>query len=164
MQNRILVVEDEIVLRDTLVYNLEHQGFIVEAVGDGNAAVQAARQNKPDLIILDIMLPFIDGFEVCRIIRQGMNMPIVFMTALDEEIDRVIGLEIGGDDYVIKPFSMRELVARVKARLRMTRMIREQTSSINPVEESASGIKAYGNLTVNEKRREIMVNGKVLIL
>ena len=110
----ILVVEDDTSLRETLVYNLTRQEYNVQAVGDGLAALETAAKNPPDLVLLDLMLPGMDGFEVCRILRQEMNIPILILTARDDEIDRVIGLEIGADDYITKPFSMRELMARVE--------------------------------------------------
>jgi DNA-binding response OmpR family regulator len=115
LPDKILVVEDELSLQETLVYNLKRQGYEVEAVGDGLAALEAARRIHPDLILLDVMLPGMDGFEICRIVRQEMSTPVLMLTARDDEIDRVVGLEVGADDYMTKPFSMRELVARVKA-------------------------------------------------
>ena len=126
MPETILVVEDEPSLQETLVYNLEKQGYGVEAAGDGRTALSAARRLAPDLIILDIMLPEMDGFEVCRILRKEMSVPILMLTARDDEIDRVVGLEVGADDYLTKPFSMRELMARVKAQLRRAGMLREE--------------------------------------
>ena len=118
MTDKILVVEDEIPLQETLVYNLEKQGYQVASASDGKIAIDKARSFQPDLILLDVMLPVMDGFEVCRVIRQEMNTPIIMLTARAEEIDRVVGLEVGADDYLSKPFSMRELMARVKAMLR----------------------------------------------
>jgi DNA-binding response OmpR family regulator len=103
----ILVVEDDNALRETIVYNLARQEYEVHAVGDGIAALETARKIQPDLLLLDLMLPGLDGIEVCRILRQEMNIPIIMLTARDDEIDRLIGLEIGADDY-IKPFSMRD--------------------------------------------------------
>jgi DNA-binding response OmpR family regulator len=100
MPLKILVVDDEISLRETLSYNLARQGYLVDTVGDGENAILLARRTRPDLIILDIMLPGIDGFEVCRKLRQEMNTPILFLSARDDEFDRVIGLEIGADDYI----------------------------------------------------------------
>src|SRR3990170_381287 len=102
MPETILVVEDEPALRDTLAYNLKKDGFTVEAVGDGRSALESARRLKPDLIVLDLMLPEIDGFEVCRILRKEMITPILMLTARDDEIDRVVGLEVGADDYLTK--------------------------------------------------------------
>ncbi|HUV15467.1 MAG TPA: response regulator [Pelolinea sp.] len=118
MAERILIVEDELTLQETLAYNLKHQGYGVDTAGDGPTAIEKANQLKPDLILLDIMLPVMDGFEVCRIIRKSMTVPILMLTARDDEIDRVVGLEVGADDYLSKPFSLSELIARVKALLR----------------------------------------------
>ena len=126
MPESILIVEDEPSLQETLAYNLKKDGYVVETVGDGLSALEAARRLKPDLIILDIMLPKMDGFEVARILRKELTTAILMLTARDDEIDRVVGLEVGADDYLTKPFSMRELLARVKAQLRRTRMLREE--------------------------------------
>jgi DNA-binding response OmpR family regulator len=126
MPETILVVEDETALRETLAYNLQKEGYAVQAVGDGRSALESARRLKPDLLVLDIMLPELDGFDVCRILRKEMNTPILMLTARDDEIDRVVGLEVGADDYLTKPFSMRELVARVKARLRRGRLLQDE--------------------------------------
>src|SRR6185503_18077324 len=104
----------------------------VETVGDGRSAIEAARRLKPDLVVLDIMLPELDGFEVARILRKEMSTPILMLTARDDEIDRVVGLEVGADDYLTKPFSMRELMARVKAQLRRARLVREEMASLKP--------------------------------
>jgi len=152
----ILVVEDDTSLRETLVYNLKAQQFTVDAVGDGLAALETARRLHPDLILLDLMLPKLDGIEVCRILRQEMNIPIIMLTARDDEIDRVIGLEIGADDYITKPFSMRELIARVKAHLRRERLFREE---VNSHQEVALGeVLTFGNLTINLIRREVLLD------
>src|SRR5271169_5889518 len=126
MPESILIVEDEPSLQETLAYNLKKDGYAVETVGDGLSALEAARRLRPDLIILDIMLPKMDGFEVARILRKELTTAILMLTARDDEIDRVVGLEVGADDYLTKPFSMRELLARVKAQLRRTRLIREE--------------------------------------
>src|SRR5512141_63152 len=123
MSETILIVEDELALRETLTYNLKKDGFTVEAVGDGRSALDSARRLKPDLILLDIMLPELDGFEVARKLRMEMNTPILMLTARNDEIDRVVGLEVGADDYLTKPFSMRELIARVRAMLRRVEQI-----------------------------------------
>jgi DNA-binding response OmpR family regulator len=158
MPETILVVEDEPALRDTLSYNLKKDGFTVESVGDGRAALDSARNLKPDLIILDIMLPELDGFEVARILRKEMTTPILMLTARDDEIDRVVGLEVGADDYLTKPFSMRELVARVKAQLRRTRLLQEEMakSSANQVKQEKL---TFGDLVVNLTRREVTLHG-----
>ena len=163
MPETILVVEDEPALRDTLSYNLKKDGFTVEAVGDGRAALDSARKLKPDLIVLDLMLPEIDGFEVCRILRKEMTTPILMLTARDDEIDRVVGLEVGADDYLTKPFSMRELMARVKAQLRRSRLLREEFGKA----AAASGTQeklTFGNLIINFTRREVLLNDEPLSL
>src|SRR5574342_1174395 len=156
MPETILIVEDEPALRDTLTYNLKKDNFTVEAVGDGRAALESARRLKPDLIILDLMLPDIDGFEVCRILRKEMITPILMLTARDDEIDRVVGLEVGADDYLTKPFSMRELMARVKAQLRRSRLIEEELASVKP--ETKHDILKFENLLINRTRQEVILN------
>jgi DNA-binding response OmpR family regulator len=163
MVDKILVVDDEISLQETLAYNLEKQGYEVFTTGDGTSALNMARELKPDLIILDVMLPGIDGFEVCRILRREMSTPVLMLTARDDEIDRVVGLEVGADDYLAKPFSMRELIARVKAMLRRVRLIHEEIDK----EEAKSGktkpeIMAFDNLRIDMTRREITVDGQVI--
>ena len=123
--------------------------------------MDAARDFQPDLIVLDIMLPVLDGFEVCRILRQEMSVPIIMLTARDEEIDRVIGLEMGADDYITKPFSMREFLARVKAQLRRIRLIREE------IDSESTFIKEkirFGNLTLDLTRREVLIEETPLSL
>ena len=109
----VLVVEDEENLLEALRYNLEREGYAVETAIDGEQALNTARSIRPELVILDVMLPQLDGFEVCRILRRESDVPILMLTARGEEIDRVVGLELGADDYVTKPFSIRELIARV---------------------------------------------------
>ncbi len=152
----ILVVEDDTSLRETLVYNLEREDYSVQAVGDGVAGLEAARKEHPDLVLLDLMLPKMDGFEVCRILRQEMNIPILILTARDDEIDRVIGLEIGADDYITKPFSMRELMARVKAHLRRERLIRQDVDSDQ--DEPSQDKLTFGNLMLDLGRREVLLD------
>lgn len=114
----ILVVEDERTLLKVLRYNLEKAGYRVREASDGPAALAAARRERPDLVVLDVMLPALDGFEVCKALRRDGEVPIVFLTARKSELDRVLGLELGADDYITKPFSVRELLARVKAILK----------------------------------------------
>lgn len=160
MAEKILVVEDEKALQETLAYNLEHEGYEVTVAGDGETAIDKARALHPDLLVLDIMLPGKDGFEVCRILRQEMNTPILMLTARDDEIDRVVGLEVGADDYMTKPFSMRELMARVKAMLRRVRLIRQEVKVVEPPSEQLN----FGNLTIDLKRREANLNNKPLDL
>jgi DNA-binding response OmpR family regulator len=118
MSARILIVDDEPPIVDVLVYNLERANYEVIVARDGEEALATARREQPDLIILDLMLPRLDGLEVCRALRRERDVPIIMLTARDAEIDRVVGLELGADDYVVKPFSVRELVARVKSVLR----------------------------------------------
>jgi DNA-binding response OmpR family regulator len=158
----ILVVEDDTSLRETLAYNLKREDYNVQAVGDGKSALEAARKNHPDLVLLDLMLPGLDGFEVCRILRQEMNIPILILTARDEEIDRVIGLEIGADDYITKPFSMRELMARVKAHLRRDRLIRQEV--VEAREATSPEVLRFSDLTIDPVRREVLLGGKPVAL
>ena len=162
MPESILIVEDEPALQDTLAYNLRKEGYTVETAGDGLSALESARRLKPDLILLDIMLPKMDGFEVARTLRREMTSAIIMLTARDDEIDRVVGLEVGADDYLTKPFSMRELSARVKAQLRRTRLLREemQTPPASPAHETLT----FGGLSINLTRREVLLNGEVLAL
>ena len=158
MTETILVVEDETALRETLAYNLKKEGYEVEAVGDGRLALESARRVKPDLIVLDLMLPELDGFEVTRILRKEMSTPILMLTARDDEIDRVVGLEVGADDYLTKPFSMRELMARVKAQLRRARLIEDEWQKRAP-EPAAKDVLTFDNLAVNRTRREVTLDG-----
>lgn len=120
MNERILVVDDEKPIVDILKYNLTKEGYNVLVAYDGEEAIKVAESASPDLVLLDIMLPKIDGFSVCKKLREKMTCPIIMLTAKGEEVDKVLGLELGADDYVTKPFSMRELMARVKANLRRT--------------------------------------------
>ncbi len=161
MTEKILIVEDDPTLQETLSYNLTRNGYQVASATDGLTAIKEAREFKPDLIVLDIMLPQLDGFEVCRILRQEMNTPILILTARDDEIDRVIGLEMGADDYITKPFSMREFLARVKAQLRRIRLIREEIDSdVTLVKETFR----FGNLSLDLTRREVLLEDQPLAL
>jgi DNA-binding response OmpR family regulator len=161
MAEKILVVEDEPSLQETLAYNLKREGYVVEAVGDGRTALEAARRIIPDLIILDLMLPELDGFEVARILRKEMTTAILMLTARVDEIDRVVGLEVGADDYLTKPFSMRELMARVKAQLRRTRMLREELGKAGVVPHKRL---TFENLVIDLTRREVTLDDKPLQL
>lgn len=161
MAEQILIVEDERALRETLAYNLARQGYAVETAADGKAAIEKARALHPDLIILDLMLPVLDGFEVTRILRQEMSVPIIMLTARAEEIDRIIGLEIGADDYLTKPFSLRELEARVKAQIRRVRLVRDE---MKVEEQTGKSIMVYGNLTIDLRRGEAVVDRQPLAL
>jgi len=161
MTELVLVVDDELTLQETIAYQLTRQGYEVVVSADGEDALEKARAHHPDLIILDIMLPKLDGFEVCRILRQEMNTPILMLTARDDEIDRVVGLEVGADDYLTKPFSMRELLARVKALLRRVRLIKEEA---NVVKEQDSEVLHIGGLVIDLNRHEIRRNNEVINL
>ena len=127
---KILLVEDDETLRKTLAYNLEKEGYKVHQTHDGADALSMARDDEPDLIVLDVMLPSLDGLSVCRILRKESEVPIVMLTARDSEVDRIIGLEIGADDYIVKPFSLGEFLARVRAILRRTPSPRAVTDQL----------------------------------
>ena len=163
MSERILVVEDEPALQETLTYNLEKQGYTVEAAGDGRLALEAAHLRPPDLVVLDLMLPGLDGFEVCKALRRESTVPILMLTARDDEIDRVVGLEIGADDYLTKPFSMRELLARVKAQLRRTELVRQELDKVR-APEADHKLLVFNDLTLDLTRREVTLAGRVVPL
>src|SRR5699024_7616926 len=131
MSSKILVVDDEQPIADILKFNLEKEGYEVIVANDGDTAIDYAEQEKPDLVLLDLMLPGKDGNEVCREIRKTQAMPIIMLTAKDSEIDKVLGLELGADDYVTKPFSNRELIARVKANIRRHQQLPEEDDKLN---------------------------------
>lgn len=158
MAEKILVVEDEESLSETLVYNLKRQGYEVEAVADGVVALSLARELKPDLILLDIMLPGLDGLEITRILRKESGIPILILTAQGGEIDRVLGLELGADDYMPKPFSMRELLARVKALLRRIQLDKENKTNLLETR------RIFGNMEIDPNKHEIILDDKALKL
>jgi DNA-binding response OmpR family regulator len=167
MSQTILVVEDETSLLESLAYTLNRQGYKVLEAMDGYQALKVAREQRPDLTLLDVMLPGIDGFEVCRILRQEMTQPILMLTARDDEVDKVVGLEMGADDYLTKPFSMRELLARVKALLRRDRIIREEIASEQETTVTApSGQQAlvFDDLTIDLVRREVILDEDIIRL
>ena len=153
---KILVVEDDPNLLETLKYNLRKESYDVVTAADGAEALEIARREKPALILLDIMLPKISGFEVCRILRKEMTVPIIMLTAKAEETDKVVGLEIGADDYVTKPFSMRELVARVRAMLRRTQLAEMLLPDEKPLR--------IGDIEVDTGRHQAKRGGSVLNL
>ena len=158
MASKLLIVEDEETLREALKYNLGREGYTVLAAADGPRAVELARAEQPHLIILDIMLPGLDGFEVCRILRKDMTVPILVLTAKDEEVDKVLGLELGADDYMTKPFSMRELKARVKALLRRSGIVEaERTGDHEPM-------IVLGDLCIDAMRRRVTVAAREILL
>jgi len=150
MPGKILVVDDEPAILELVTYNLEQAGFSTLTATDGEAALKLVEEERPDLVILDIMLPKMDGFEVCRIIRARYNTPILMLTARREEVDRVLGLELGADDYMVKPFSPRELVARVRAILRRAAEAGSRKDDLIVV----------GDLVINPKSHEVRVRGK----
>lgn len=160
MSDKVLVVEDEPALLETLSYNLTRQGYEVVAVADGRAGIDAARKEHPDLLILDLMLPGVDGIEVCRVLRQEMNTPILMLTAKADEIDKIVGLEVGADDYMTKPFSIRELMARVKAMLRRERLIREELAAQDAMLPTQQ--HTFDDLVIDEARHEVRRDGKPL--
>jgi DNA-binding response OmpR family regulator len=154
MATRILIVDDEPPIIDVLEYNLKKANYEVIVARDGQEALEKARRQRPDLVILDLMLPELDGLEVCRALRRDSDLPIIMLTARDEEIDRVVGLELGADDYVVKPFSVRELVARVKTVLRRTGpKPLEQGLGTQP--EAASEVLQLGDLRLDAARHEV---------
>ncbi|MFQ5611810.1 MAG: response regulator transcription factor [Anaerolineae bacterium] len=166
--NKVLVVEDEVTLLETLEYNLSRQGYQVFTAADGLTALELARQQRPDVIVLDVMLPGLDGFEVCRILRQEMSAPILMLTARADEVDKIVGLEVGADDYLTKPFSMRELLARVKALLRRVRLIREELAANGEPHDQESSRQAsalaFGDLVIDPARREVLYREEPLRL
>ncbi len=139
MGKKILVVDDEKPIADILQFNLKKEGYEVHCAYDGDEALVKVEEVKPNLILLDIMLPIRDGMEVCREVRKKYDMPIIMLTAKDSEIDKVLGLELGADDYVTKPFSTRELLARVKANLRRHQALKEQQEEENVTNEVSVG-------------------------
>lgn len=168
MNPKVLIVEDEPALVDTLEYNLTRQGYSVSVAKDGLKALEIAQKIEPDLIILDVMLPGMDGFEVCRILRKDTSVPIIMLTAKAEEVDKVVGLEVGADDYLTKPFSMRELLARVKAMLRRVRLVREEmvtSSSENTVQGDVPTERMiFPDLVIDLGRREVTFKGEAFHL
>jgi two-component system, OmpR family, response regulator RegX3 len=150
---RILVVEDEASLADTIRYNLEREGYRVSVAADGRRALARFEAEPPALVILDLMLPELSGLDVCRQIRQRSQVPIVMVTAKDSEADKVTGLELGADDYVTKPFSIRELVSRVRAHLRRAEMHQEGTDD---------EVLAAGPVEMDVARHEVRVGGELV--
>ena len=156
----ILVVDDEPSLLSTIAYNLRREGHQVATAADGEAALEAAR-DRPDLVVLDVMLPKLDGFEVCRRLRQHSAVPILMLTAKTDEVDRVVGLEVGADDYLVKPFSMRELVARVKALLRRRELL---AAELGQRQAEAGQQLASGDLALDVAQHRAMKAGVPLVL
>jgi len=156
MGARILIVDDEQNIVDILKVNLEREGYQTLAAYDGAQGLEMGLNQKPDLILLDCMLPKIDGFDVCRKLRQQTNVPILMLTAKSEEIDKVLGLELGADDYITKPFSVREVLARVKAQLRRV--------SLADLEGDHQKILSFGDLEIDQEAYEVRRRGTVIEL
>jgi two-component system, OmpR family, response regulator len=159
MAEKVLIVEDDETLLGVLKYNLVKAGYSVITAQDGRQAIQSAREGKPDVIVLDLMLPEMDGLEVTRVLRKDLNTPILILTARAEEIDKIVGLEVGADDYLTKPFSMRELLARVKALLRRSEMSREDQAQGSRAE---SAIIRGGDIEIDISRHIVRVRGNSL--
>jgi two-component system alkaline phosphatase synthesis response regulator PhoP len=160
----VLVVDDEPILRETIKFNLERDGFTVLLAGDGETALTVARDHAPELIVLDIMLPVLDGLQVLRILREESTVPILLLSARGEEIDRVLGLELGADDYLTKPFAMRELVARVRAMIRRSRMPADEAPREAPAADAARSVITAGHLSIDPSARQARIGGKVIEL
>ena len=161
---KILVVDDDKNLLEVIKYNLVNEGYAVIIAENGTQAVEKARQEKPDLIILDVMLPEIDGLEVCRILRKEMSIPILMLSAKIDEIDKVVGLELGADDYIGKPFSVRELMARVRATLRRGQLAEQKNFSKTPDETKQRTILKGHDLELDTVRHNVSLKGAPLTL
>ena len=156
MSKKILVVDDEKPIADILKFNLEKEGYTVEIAYDGEDAIKKTWQFEPDIVLLDIMLPKYDGFEVCKKIREKYMIPIIMVTAKEEEVDKILGLELGADDYITKPFSVRELVARVKANLRRVDM--------SGISAGNGDMLRFGDLAVDLMKYEVKKEGRIIDL
>ena len=154
---KILVVEDEDTILSVLKYNLEKEGYQVLTAKDGLLGLETARREKPELVILDWMLPKMDGLEVCRVLRKEMPVPILMLTAKTDEIDKVLGLEIGADDYMTKPFSVRELLARVHAMFRRAEL---SQPAVNPNGSTPPELLKFGDLEINVSRHVVSAQGR----
>ncbi len=157
MHEKVLVVDDEKSIVDIVKFNLEKEGYQVLTAGDGREGLEQFEQNNPDLILLDVMMPIIGGFEMCRKVREKSNVPIIMLTARAEEVDKVLGLELGADDYVTKPFSIRELMARVRANLR-------RTATMTAASGQQGQDLSAGDLKIDMDRYEVTKRGEVIEL
>ena len=153
---KILIIEDEAPISNIIKFNLRKEGYEVDTAFDGGEGLKKALTGNVDLILLDIMLPVMDGFEVCKQVREKSNVPILMLTAKEEEVDKVLGLELGADDYITKPFGMRELIARIKANIRRT--------SLQSCEEETIEVREFGSIVLDLNRYEIKKNGEALNL
>ena len=163
-KNKILIVEDETNIADSIKLNLEAEGYNVEYTTDGQMGLHYARTLKPDLIILDIMLPKLDGFEVNKIIQKELSIPVIFLTAKSDEISTVLGLELGADDYISKPFSMRELVSRVKAVLRRLENTKSHSMPSQINNNPQKGKFIYDDIEIDIDGRRVLRNGNLIHL
>ncbi|HLW46856.1 MAG TPA: response regulator transcription factor [bacterium] len=154
---RILLVDDERAIVESLRYALEKEGYEVLEAGEGGEALELARRSSPDLVLLDIMLPGMSGFEICRVLRQESTVPILMLTARGDEPDRIVGLDLGADDYITKPFSLREVLARVRAALR-----RAQTAARETREREE--LLSVGEVAMDVARHEVTVRGQPIVL
>ncbi|HEX7096428.1 MAG TPA: response regulator transcription factor, partial [Acidimicrobiales bacterium] len=159
MRPHVLVVEDEPSFADALSVGLEREGFRVTVANDGATALRQFSQLDPDVVLLDVMLPGVSGFDVCREIRSRSSVPIIMVTAKGEEIDAVLGLEIGADDYVTKPYRLRELVARIRSVLR-----RAEARDANGLDAASEGPLRVGDVSLDPVRHEVTVRGEVVAL
>ena len=157
MSKKVLIVDDEKPIVDILTYNLQKEGYETIEADNGEDAVTVALSEKPDLILLDVMLPKMDGFTVCKTLRAKINTPILMLTAKEDEIDKIVGLEIGADDYITKPFSVRELMARIKANLR-------KTDNASQEEKGKNEIHTIGALTLDIEKYEAKVRDEIIDL
>lgn len=159
MDHKVLVVDDEASIVNIIAYNLKKEGYEVITASDGEQGYELAMEQKPDLVLLDIMMPKMDGYEVCRKIREKSDVSIIMLTARADEVDKVLGLEMGADDYVTKPFGNRELMARVKANLRRT-----SRPAASSAPENNENIGVYGDLIIDSERYEVRKGDKVINL
>src|SRR3989441_6040176 len=153
MNDRILIVEDDDGIRETLKYNLEAAGYWVTEARDGASGLRVARTARPDLVLLDLMLPGMSGMDFCRVLRQSNRVPIIMVTAKDSEVDKVVGLELGADDYITKPFSVREVLARVNAVVRRSQPDANEPKAI-PEQDS------IGAFTMDRAARRVILDGR----
>lgn len=156
-EKKILIIEDEVSISDIIKFNLKKEGYAVETAYDGRDGLDKALHCGCDLILLDVMLPYMDGFEVCRKVREESTVPILMLTAKEEEVDKVLGLELGADDYITKPFGMRELIARIKANIRRVDQVVE-------LSDAPSDVKSFGKISIDMNRYEVKKSGSVIEL